>query len=185
MYIHGDKITAAEFVTNFNTIIKPLTILENYRDYNHFSMLDTTKGLFFNSNKAFAQKSIKSAIASPFIAMLFIPDFITNRLIKKLQTNQNIQLVKSLQEADVELYLHYCNAGKQNEKDNGFVFTCNKFYSKNNDGIRLGFSKHHVTFTTLPTSNLLINNLINDLEQLVYKTIRAKSSRWLNDYPKR
>ena len=185
MYIHGDKITAAEFVANFNNIIKPLISLENYRDYNHFSMLDTTKGLFFNSNKAVAQKSIKSAIASPFIAMLFIPDFITNRLIQKIQTNQNIKLVKSLQEADVELYLHYCNAGKKNEKENGFVFTFNKFYPKNNDVISVGFSKNHVKFTTLPTSDLLINNLINDLEQLVFKTIRAKSSRWLNDYPKR
>jgi hypothetical protein len=184
IYIHGDDITAAEFETNFTAIIKPLTTLENYRDYNHFSMLDSTKGLFFNSNKAYAQKSIKSAIASPFIAMLAIPDFITDRLIKQLQTNQNIQLVNSIQEADLELYLHYCNAGKDAEKGKGFVFTFNKF-STNNDRISVRFSSRHVKFTTLPTNNLTINNLINKLEQLVYNTIRAKSNRWLNDYQKR
>ena len=120
VYIHGNKISVAEFVTNFNAIIKPLTILPNYRDYNHFSMLDSTKGLFFNSNKAITQKSINNTIVGPFITMLSIPDFITNELIKKLQTNQNILLVNSLQDADMELYVHYCNTGIQ--KSNGFVF---------------------------------------------------------------
>lgn len=183
VYIHGNKISAAEFVTNFNAIIKPLTILPNYRDYNHFSMLDSTKGLFFNSNKAITQKSINNTIVGPFITMLSIPDFITNELIKKLQTNQNILLVNSLQDADMELYVHYCNTGIQ--KSNGFVFTLNNFYVKDNNRLNLSFSKYHVKVTTLPTDKLQLSNLINNLEQLVIKTIRAKSTRWLNDFPKR
>ena len=71
------------------------------------------------------------------------------------------------------------------KKAMALFFTLNNFYVKDNNRLNLSFSKYHVKVTTLPTDKLQLSNLINNLEQLVIKTIRAKSTRWLNDFPKR
>jgi hypothetical protein len=188
VYIPAENISPAGFVSFVHQNIIPLARLQNYWDYENWYYDKLSRNIFFNDPvfkpATVAQAYLSGKFKDNFLVFLPVPAYVSNPLISLLKANQNIKLVKTAAEADVELYLNYTIAKGVKDKP-GYVFTWHNFKGSEVNQYSLKFSSHFVKTPGLALNTAGIKKLAADLLAMIVIVAREKSSQWMNDYPVR
>lgn len=178
IFISSAAFTPAEFDAFINSKILPLTKESNYGDYHHFQPDAASSLTLFDDSKKF-HTLLLPGISNEVINYVFLPlpSYIANELNKKLSKDQNIQIVSKEKDADYILYLHFAN----DPKTPGFAFY---FHPPMAAGYPV-FSRDVFQTPTLNISGKDLASVTQKLYDLTRRTIRFKTTNWINTYTKK
>jgi hypothetical protein len=186
--IRGAKLNSAAFNKLFANKIKPFVRLANYRDYKFFTNEVPSQNIFFNESKPanpdIAQTILERIDTSLFYVFLPIPEFIAEACKQVFKTDQNIQMVSAVNQADFVLYLNYAKP-RTNQKGE-FIFSfCRPILKEvNNPGERT-FYVYNVSIPSLDVKGEQLTKLVSKIHESARLVLRGQTTRWLNDYKKR
>lgn len=187
IFIGSSNITPVAFNDMLKQKILPLTKLGSYMDYEKWNNMHDSRNIFYNEPALNPYKTAESFLSGKakdnFLVFMPVPEYISNPLKKKLSKNQNVQIVNTMTEADVSLYLNYVieRAGKKK----GLVFTFCTLKNNPVNNMSFRFSDRNVKIADITVSGTKLNKLTNDLANMAMLMVRAGNSQWLNDYPGR
>jgi hypothetical protein len=187
---------------NYNKVVKELFTASqnsNFTEYNHYRIRNYTYLYYDNGNfvaerldnnrnisgkflipvKALSSEKISEvSIGQDYFVNLPIPAEVMASLVKKLSTNQNIELVSDPSKADFGLY----SAIVKDKKWLAFLCSTEFIGTKFSDHVHMG-EENEVLFKKSAIEKASIDKITDDLKELILLT--AASKGWLNDMPKR
>jgi hypothetical protein len=188
IYIPSAGFTPASFTSFFNKTVTKWVRQKSYRDY-HFWSSDKTSTMIFLDDSVKSYKIANSthlpgAEETLFYVFLPVPSYITTALKALLMKDQNIEIVSDRNKADYVLYLNYTK--ERPDHKSGFVFYFHPSLTKEEqqDDPRV-FSLDHAEVPSVTTTGKPLQVLSQKVYELAKKTIRYKTSAWMNTYEKR
>jgi hypothetical protein len=176
------------FESFFNTHVKKFVDSSNYSDYRFTEGGSTNRITLFHDDKKTSQLSLSSM--SGFnenvvnrLIFLPLPSYIVDGLKKLLAKDQNFELVSDPAQADFVLYLNYMK--KRAGYPAGYVFYFHPPIDHPDSKNIALFTAEHVLSPGLNLGSKNLQNLSQKLYELTQKTIRFKTTHWINRDPRR
>ncbi len=171
VYVPQSTVSISQFNILFNKEVLPLTKDSLYSDYKNWD-IDSIENIFFNGTHFNKRKT-----SYAFFIFLPIPTTIAQAIKNNLNRNQNIELVNSINKADMVLYLNYV----KQEADNtaGFVFT---FHAPVTVTTEFGFRflSYNAEVSELSANENAANNVAVAINKMCLDLLRGETSRWFN-----
>jgi hypothetical protein len=180
LFIPEASFTEAGFKNFFRQKIAPYVAQGNYADYNFKGEATAPNGVWLFSDAErkikYLQPATDTGTKEQTIVLLPLPSYIINPFKKMILKDQNIQVVNSEAEADFALYLNYTKERK--EQPAGFVFYYHPPLERDYFPV---FSAECLKVPQLNATGNELQVLSEKLYELTKKTVRYKSSGWINN----
>jgi hypothetical protein len=187
LFIPTFKCTVGGFQSFFSGQIKPKADQSNYADFKFMNEAITDSITQFYGQKEFTRYSRPSLSSGKqganVILFLPVPSYLLEPFNALLEKDQNLQLVNKPEEADYVLYLDYFKPRDKNP--GGFAFYFHpRIDDPANSQLSL-FSLDHFETSSLMLSEKELQTASSKLYRLAVKTIRYKTTAWINPDPRR
>jgi hypothetical protein len=187
IFIPTINCSATDYAAFLNSRIKPFVDSSNYSDFrfNNDAKINTVT-LFYDAKDVneFSNSSLngwKDGVDR--IVFLPLPSFFINGLKNFLAKDQNFELVNKPADADYVLYLNYMKARPGYAA--GYVFYFHPRIDDPANNNMAIFSSDHLQTPRLNLSLQELQSFSKELYGLTKKTIRYKTTKWINPYPRR
>jgi hypothetical protein len=188
IYIPSAGFTPVSFTDFFNKKVTKWVKQNSYRDY-HFWSSDKASTLVFlddsvRSYKIANSPDLPGAGLTLFYVFLPIPSYITEACKNLLRKDQNIEIVDDKTKADYVLYLNYTKERPGHKKSFVFYFHPSLTKAEHQHDSRV-FSLDHAEVSSITVTGKPLQNLSQKIYELAKKTIRYKTTAWMNTYERR
>ncbi len=118
-----------------------------------------------------------------YMVFLPFPSYIAEGLKARLSKDQNIELLKDTASADMMLVMSY-DPGNTNQKPQMVIcFSSPKIYY--DDYLGTIFQPLYITVPNLNLKGAALTDFYDNMQKLVWRYLRKKTTAWLNQYPKK
>jgi hypothetical protein len=139
----------------------------------------------------FYLSATKAKVVSPyaleasdkFMVFLPFPSYIAEGLKARLAKDQNIELVRDTASADMMLFISMDPGSKEEKPNLKICFNSARMMQDNFLGTF--FQPIYTTTNDLNLKGAALNKFYSDMESLVWRYLRKKTTAWLNQYPRR
>lgn len=187
LFIPSMNCTPAGFHNFFNSKIKQIVDEEDYGDLMFPNPAERSVITLYYDEKNFNQlnRTLGASIRGTQNNYVFlpVPSYILNGFKTILAKDQNLELVNKPEDADFVLYLNYVKARK--DQSPGFVFY---FHPRIDDPAnnQMGiFSKEYFQTPSLNLPPKKLKELSQQFYEYSRRTIRYKTTNWINNDPRR
>ena len=118
-----------------------------------------------------------------YMVFLPFPSYVAEGLKARLSRDQNIELVKDTVSADMMLMMSYDQGWKGQEPKMVICFNTPKIYY--NDYLGSIFQPIYITLPDMNLKGAALTKFYSDMQNLVWRYLRKKTTAWLNQYPRK